>query len=326
MAKQNPRSELQRQEYAARINRVMDHIERHLSSGLSLASLARVANFSPYHFHRIFTAMTGESLNRFIQRLRVEKAATMLAASPRMSVTEIALACGFSGSAAFARSFRDYFGMSATAWRSLAESEKSKIRTHKSKNGKVKRKDGKDRRGGSGYTGSVRSYERRNDMTHSVNVKVKDIPEMTVAYVRHTGPYKGDGALFGRLFGRLCSWAGPRGLLNESARMLAVYHDNPDVTDDERLRVSVCVTVPEGTKVDGEIGLMKVRGGAYAVGSFELAEDEYQAAWDALFGGWMPGSGYQPDDGPCFELFRNDPATHPQGKCLVDICVPVRPM
>ncbi len=55
-----------------------------------MSTLARVANFSMYHFHRMFTAMTGESLNRFIQRLRVEKAATLLVNSPKMSVTEIA--------------------------------------------------------------------------------------------------------------------------------------------------------------------------------------------------------------------------------------------
>ena len=326
MAKRDTRPGLLRQEYAARINRVMDHVDRNLDSDLSLASLARVANFSPFHFHRIFTAMTGEPLNRFIQRLRVEKAANLLASSPKMSVTEIALACGFSGSASFARSFKDFLGMSATAWKSLTESEKTTIRGEKSKIGKSKRKDGKDISPSPWYRWDITPSHRRKGMTNQLNVSVRDLPDMTVAYVRHIGPYKGDGALFGRLFGRLCAWAGPRGLLNGSARMLAVYHDNPDVTDDERLRVSVCVTVPEGTKTEGEIGSMRLRGGRYAVGSFELAEDEYQGAWDALFGEWMPGSGFQPDDGPCFELFKNDPSTHPEGKCLVDICVPVRPM
>lgn len=163
-------------------------------------------------------------------------------------------------------------------------------------------------------------------MSKKLNVAVKDLPDMTVAYVRHIGPYQGNGALFEKLIGKLCGWAGPRGLLNENARMLAVYHDNPDVTDDAKLRLSMCVTVPEATKVDGEIGRMKLQGGRYAVAAFELAESEYQEAWDTLFGEWMPESGYQPDDGPCFELYKNDPSTHPEGKCLVDICVPVKPL
>jgi len=61
-------------------------------------------------------------------------------------------------------------------------------------------------------------------------------------------------------------------------------------------------------------------------GRFELAVDEYQAAWDAICGGWLPESGYEPDDRPSFELCLNDPATHPQHKHIVDICIPVRPM
>jgi AraC family transcriptional regulator len=322
----NPRSRFLRDEYRARINRVMDHIEKNISGELPLESLARVANFSMYHFHRIFTAMTGEPLSRFIQRIRVEKAANLLAASPKMSITEIAYACGFSGSAAFARSFRDYFGMSATAWRALPEKEKSKIRKTGSKAGKTKSKGGKDITASSGYLQDNQITERRNRMLKKLNVAVKDLPETPVAYVRHIGPYQGDGALFEKLIGKLCSWAGPRGLLNGKAQMLAVYHDNPEITDGDKLRLSMCLTVPEGTKVDGEIGTMKLQGGKYAVASFELAEDEYQAAWDALYGDWMPESGYQPDDGPCFELYKNDPATHPQGKCLVDICVPVKPL
>ena len=186
--KLNPRSRFLRDEYRARINRVMDHIEKNISGDLPLESLARVANFSMFHFHRIFTAMTGEPLSRFIQRIRVEKAANLLAGSPKMSVTEIAYACGFSGSAAFARSFKEYFGMSATAWRALPEKEKSKIRKAGSKTGKTKSKGGKDIHTSFGYLEDNQSTERRNRMSKELHVAVKDLPEMPVAYVRHIGP------------------------------------------------------------------------------------------------------------------------------------------
>ena len=49
-------------------------------------------------------------------------------------------------------------------------------------------------------------------------------------------------------------------------------------------------------------------------------------AWDEVMGKWLPESGYQPDDRPCYELYHNDPKTHPEGKFLVDICVPVKPL
>ena len=95
-----------RSEYQLRINRVVDHIEAHLAEPLPLEALAKVAAFSPFHFHRIFLAMVGETPQRFIQRLRVEKAATDLRLRPHVSVTEVALEAGFSSSAAFARAFR----------------------------------------------------------------------------------------------------------------------------------------------------------------------------------------------------------------------------
>ena len=105
-----------RAEYVARINRVIDHIEANLGSTLALEDLAEVAAFSPYHFHRIFKSMVGENLGAFIRRRRVEKAASLLLSNPARPITQVALECGFSSPAAFARVFRESFGMSASDW------------------------------------------------------------------------------------------------------------------------------------------------------------------------------------------------------------------
>jgi AraC family transcriptional regulator len=78
--------------------------------------------------------------------------------------------------------------------------------------------------------------------------------------------------------------------------------------------------------VDGEVGRMVIPAGTWAIAGFELAEDEYPAAWDAVFSGWLPDSGYQPTDGACYEQYLNDPAQHPEHKCIVNICVPVKPL
>lgn len=159
------------------------------------------------------------------------------------------------------------------------------------------------------------------------NVEVKDMPEMHVAYVRHIGPYKGDEDLFARLFNKLMTWAGPKGLLQfPETKMLAVYHGDPDIADESRLRTDACITVPSDTTVDGEIGYMTITGGKYAIAHFEINPDQYEDAWNAVFAGWLPESGYQPADGPSYELFHGGPEEHPEGKHVVDICVPVRPL
>lgn len=107
-------TDFNRLEYEKRANRVVDHIHEHLAEELSLAALARVAAFSPFHFHRVFRAITGETLFAFIQRLRLERSAGALLAHPDVSVLAVALDHGFSSAATFARAFKGHFGMSAT--------------------------------------------------------------------------------------------------------------------------------------------------------------------------------------------------------------------
>lgn len=321
-----------KEEYISRINRVLDYIEKHLDENMSLDDLARVAHFSRFHFHRVFHAMVGETLHQFIQRLRLEKAASSLILHPKKSVTEVALDSGFSSSAAFARAFKDFFQMSASDWRAGGHLHDRKIRQTDRNMGRSLSNTGKDFDVSSAYIDPVtQNFKWRITMAAekplNVEVEVKDLPEMHVAYVRHVGPYKGDSQLFEGLFGRLMQWAGPRGLMRPpETQTISVYHDDPNVTEEAKLRVSACITVPKDTPVDGEIGKMTLRGGKYAVGHFELSTDQYTEAWNAIFQGWLPQSGYEPDDSPCFELYLNDPSQHPEHKCVVDICVPVRPM
>ena len=320
-----------REEYTSRINRVIDYIEKNIDKDLSLEGLAKVAIFSPFHFHRIFRAMVGETLNHFIQRIRVEKAAAQLIVNPKKSITEIAFDCGFSGSASFARVFKETFNMSASEWREEVYLKDSKIRKTNSKEGQTLGKIWKDSFVSSYYIeGETQNQIWRITMKNKnqIKVEVKEMPGFHVAYVRHRGPYKGDSELFEGLFNKLMKWAGPRGLLRfPETQVLTVYHDDPKITEEDKLRLSACIKVPEDTPVEGEVGKMDVPGGKFAVGRFELAgSEEYEEAWNLVFGGWLPESGYQPDDRLCYELYQNDPKEHPEGIHIVDICLPVKPL
>jgi AraC family transcriptional regulator len=323
-----------RAEYLGRIHRVTDYVETHLDQPMSLEELAHVACFSPFHFHRIFSAIAGESLYQFILRLRLERAAQQLCNNPGKSVTAIALDCGFGSSATFARAFRASFGTSATAWRC----EQSKIC-------KMDRKVCKEPGGpqvyvspvGTDRTDATGSTEGRPTMTRNpatrgpsqkeaLSSRIETMAPLTVAYLRHVGPYAGDSTLFKDLYGRVMQWAGARGLLGKDTKALTIYHDNPEITDEQKLRISVCVSVPPGTRPEGEIGVMEIPAGKYAVARFELAVDEFDAAWNWMMGSFIPSSGFQPDDRPCFELELNDPKDHPEHKFLIEIWEPVRPL
>jgi AraC family transcriptional regulator len=341
---------LKRQEYWARINRAVDYIERNLSKELLLTEVASAAHFSPFHFHRLFRSIMGETVSQFVQRIRLEKAANQLLANPGSSVTRVALDCGYGSSAAFARAFRAAHGMTPSQWRSRCEpppdentsrieaqggtGEESKLGKQESKGSIPVRKAGKEPARSPAYSpdtehSNAHGIRRRENMPtrDDLDVRVEELDEMTVAYVRHVGPYKGDEALFKDLFARLWKWAGPRDLLQfPKTKAIIVYHDHPEITEEEKLRTSVCITVPGDTAVSGEVGKMAIPGGRYAMARFELAGDEYQEAWDTVYGGWLPESGYQPADWPAFELYHSGPDQHPEGKFVLDICVPVKPL
>lgn len=156
------------------------------------------------------------------------------------------------------------------------------------------------------------------------SIEIKELPEMTLAYIRHIGPYQGNEKLFENLWNRLFSWAGPRGLIGgPEFKSLIIYHDDPNMTIEDKLRMSVCITVPPETKVEGAIGKMKLEAARYVVARFEVNASQFGEAWQWVYGHWFPTSGYQPDDKPCFEMYPEEPK---DGMFVVDICVPVKPL
>lgn len=301
-------------EYYSRINRVIDHIENNLDKELTLDELADISCFSRFHFNRIFSSLMGETLFQFIQRIRLEKAASKLCYE-KSTILEIALDCGFSNASSFSKSFKTFHGISPSKWK-----EKSKM-------GQLQSKMDKEISHRLEYTNQSNIWRYKMDK-NKVSVEIKEIAEETVVYVRHVGPYAGDEALFGRLYGQLCKWAGPRGLISEKPKFLSIYHDNPEITEEEKLRISICLVVPKDTEVSGtqDVNIMAVPGGKYAVGHFEIDPSEYGEAWGFLCGEWLSQSGYEPDDRPCFEVMTNNPKEHPQGKHIVDIHEPVKVM
>jgi transcriptional regulator GlxA family with amidase domain len=102
--------------YAEWVNLAIDHVVGHLGEPLRLADVARAARLSPFHFHRVFQVLVGETLAEFVKRLRLERALVMMAHAPRSSLTTIALKCGFSSSSDFSRCFKQRYGTASSAF------------------------------------------------------------------------------------------------------------------------------------------------------------------------------------------------------------------
>lgn len=304
-------------EYLFRINKALDYIESNLGKQMTLEELADVASFSKFHFNRIFHSVVRETPFQFILRVRIEKAATLILTNKRESISDIAFKCGFSDISVFSRNFKSYFNITA-----------SQYRTGHSKNSNLSQQDRKrnqtDEKPTVYLCPELKTIKWRTNMKLNKSIEVRELPKMTVAYIRHIGPYKGDDKLFENIWNRLFSWAGPRGLIGgKDFKSLVIYHDDPNVTIEDKLRMSVCISVPPDTKVEGEIGKMEIEAAIYAIARFVLTAQEFQQAWDWVYGQWLPASGYQPDDKPCFEMYPEEPK---DGKFVVDICVPVKPV
>lgn len=326
----NSTSSAQVAEYVARINQVLDYIENHLDEALNIETVARVAGFSPYHFHRLFSAMLGETLFSFIGRLRMEKAARLLCAHMELPVTEIALSCGFSSPAAFSRAFKEAFQATPSEWktkRGFSKTGKEKSSLYQALRNTENAMD--FRLSYDDYIKNI-SIRRENMKALQGEVKVETLKKMTLAYIRHIGPYAADEKLFKNLYEKLYAWAIPRGLIDmgnlEKTKDIVIYHDDPGITEPEKLRISVGTVVPPETEVSGEIGKLTIPEGKYALGRFILSGQEYGEAWQYVCGVWMPGSGYQPDEGYCFEMYNYNPEAMKEGKFDTTICVPVKPM
>lgn len=295
-------------EYVKRVCKAMNYISRNIDRSLSLEEIAEEAHFSMYHFHRVFKAVTGETVTGFTRRLRLEMAAGYLVGYPKTDITKIAIDCGFSSSQNFAKTFRQHFGMTPSEYR------KSKIGNKFSKHENA--------------LSLTTVYDPdmvlenllRNERRMNVKAEVKNQPEYHVAYVRKMGPYGKETCE--QAFGELLQWACPKGYLN-SGVVLGVYWDNPEITPPEKCRIDACVGVPQGTEPDGPAGIQTISGGPYAVCHFEITETEFQKAWEDAFA-WLIDSGYECENKPCYEFYHNDAREHPEGKWIVDICIPLK--
>lgn len=323
-----------RAEYAQRMNRVIDYIDLHLDQPLELARLAGVANFSPFHFHRVFAAWMGETLGDYTRRRRLEKAAFRLSSGQAESVLTTALAAGFGSGEAFARAFKLKFGCTPSAWRADTRQRlAAQAPGHSAVPGAGSNPDqvlGKFDQAPKRGIGDD-DVSRNDTGDFHMNVTVIDLPAARVAYHRLIGPYGPGIGAFWRA--TVAPWIASHGLDQQTC--YGVGHDDPSITVPDKCRYDACVSLPASARQSfdsaGSAGITTLPGGRYAVARFEGRPAALADAWTWLTRDWLPDSGLQPDDRPCFEMFSPNTVTKPHtgqevGRLVCDLCIPVRPL
>ncbi|MCA9322483.1 MAG: helix-turn-helix domain-containing protein [Planctomycetes bacterium] len=277
--------------YVQRVNLAIDHIVRHLKEPLRLEDVARVACFSPFHFHRIFQAALGETLNQFVRRLRLERAIGYMSHGRKRSLTEIALACGFRSSSDFSRAFKQRFGVPPRDF---------DLQTFRDQ-----RREDLKAIGGEAMAPYQLDRLPPGTNPDGFEAQLVDLPPRTVAYLRVLDPFRPD-VVFAATE-RLVAWAESRGLADRN--WMGYMWEDPDIVALADCRYDVAVEVPH-FKPEGEVG--RYRFPAMTVAQVEVRGpiDLEQRALDWLFLTWLPDSGYVPDEQPCFEAWIGRPFAH----------------
>ena len=273
--------------YQERIQRVLVHIENHLDGPLPLDELAGVACFTPYHFHRVFRGMTGESVKEHVRRLRLERAARRLKFSGD-AVTAIALDAGYQTPESFTRAFEGMFGEPP-----------------------------------SGYRQSAREFRAPEPASAPppIEARIVRLGPLRLAFVRHVGAYEEVGIAWGKLMG----WAGRRGLLGGSVRTFGVLHDDPEITPPEALRYDAALAVTPDVAPQGEVGVQELPAGEYAVATHRGPYSGLGDTYARLAGQWLPLSGRELAVAPGVEYYRNSPFSVRPEELLTDVHLPLTP-
>ncbi len=278
-------------EYTKRIERVIAAVAQSLEQeqGIpSTASLAAVANFSAFHFMRVYRALAGESLGATVQRLRLVRAAHLLVASPA-PISEISGRVGFETPQAFARAFRQHFGVAPGEARAANVASRT-----------------------------ANPAPAPLQPQPSIRVDVVALKPFRVAVIRTEGAYSRLDEVYRGLF----EWMAKRGALESIAGIWGVpMHDRRD-TPEANYGFDCCLAISSDISMDDGVALADLGGGEYLRYLHEGSFDRLDESHDVLIRELL-AHGWQLRDAPVLHEYLNDPEETPEPDLRTHVYVPI---
>lgn len=261
--------------YKQRVDKVINYIGQHLDEELSLEELCRIACFSKYHFHRIFTVYTGLSLRSYIKWLRLKRAAHQLIVHKEDNIINIALDAGFESHEAFSRAFKQICGQSPSEFRSKA------------------------------------NWHTWENPPHSLQIKgekimtitIKELPTRRLAVMEHHG----DPMRLSDTLDKLISWAKSQhvNLKPQPGDAFGFGYHDPREVKPEEFRFDLALSVPNEFKLNDQVIERFLPAGRYAVTTHKGSRYNIGDTIYSLYRDWLPKSGEELDDLPCVFCYYN---------------------
>jgi AraC family transcriptional regulator len=281
--------------YLENLNRAIQFIENNLHKKILLKDIAQEAFLSEFHFHRIFKSLTGETVKDFLQRLKIERSAIRLKHS-KDEIRQIAFENGYENHETFTRAFKKYFQLSPQEYRESIH----QITIRKQS-----------------------EYRSKDINLEKLNIEepvLKQLPDLHLAYIRHTGSYD----KVANSFQRLMLWAATHLILKFIPTTLGILHDNPDLTDEEKIRFDACVMVSKEIKPKGEISYKKIEGGKFAVFTYKGVYENFYTVYDYIYNVCIFEKGWVLDDKPAIEWYIKSPPFYKPENYVTDFYVPIK--
>ena len=274
--------------YEDRILRVLAYIHDNPAGDLSLDALAEVAAMSRFHWHRVFSAMTGETCHQAVRRVRLHRAACWLVQTDR-PIGQVAADAGYDNLQSFTRIFSDAYGTTPGAFRKRGAMRPPLMKPN------------------------PKEYPMFPIVT-------EDHPARRLAAVAHKGAYHEVGKAFEQLF-TVCN---TRGLMPQVRGTIGVYLDDPDAVPEAELRSYAGVVIEGDAQISEPLEWVDLPAARYAVMQHQGPYSSLKAAYDHMFGVWVPENAVELGDAPAIEVYHNHPAETAPEDLRTDVCVALK--
>lgn len=295
-----------------RLDKVINHIEQNLDQGLSLADLANLAHYSPYHFQRIFKLLIGETPKQFIIRLRLEKAAHIVVLHPERSMLEVALHVGFKSLEVFSRAFKQYYSISPDNFRKSSASEKVKVIQNPKPQGRFLIEP----------TCFLPALIDESEFS-GLAFEIVRLPLQRVAYLQSILALPQS---ITENFRKVRQWASARELVKPDAKVFGLIVDHPLFTPIDKCRYRACVAVESQPKLSNLVHYMELPERKYATFKVEGGITEIVKAVTFVANFLLPEIGYKVVHTPAIQVPVHDPLSTPFNKNAYHIYIQVQPI
>ena len=271
-----------------RLLRVLDHIHDNAGGDLSLDTLSDIAAMSRFHWHRVFRAMTGETLAQAVRRIRMHRASYLLVMTDT-PLPQIAVQVGMPNASSFRRLFAEQFSMTPAAFRKRGE-----LRPF------------------------IRNQPQETRLMYPVTIRTE--APLRLAAMPHQGAYHE----ISRAFQKLSAVMASRDLFRSSGRMVGVFLDDPQSVPVAALRSLAGFEITGNAKIADPLQEITLAAGRHAVLTYTGPYAGLPAAYDQLFGIWLPASGEEPADAPSFEVYLNTPMDTAPEDLVTELHLPLK--